>query len=212
MIILVNLIALLLVVWVVWWFWLYKPKAVQLLSTGHVKVTVENGVYTPDVINAPVGIPLEIEFELKDSSHCAATVSFPDLNISSELSMEHPQTVTITPDKQGEFEFTCPMGMYKGKVIVTAADQIASESIVIIVDGGIYQPEALHIPVGSPVTLKFLRKDESHCAATVVFNELGISQEIPVNEPTEIEITIEQPGTYSFSCPMGMYQGKLIAK
>lgn len=207
----INLIALFLMVGIIGWFWLYKPKAAKLLTSGHVKITVENGVYSPDVIHAPQGQPLTLEFLLKDASHCAATVSFPDFNISKELTLNESEIIDLKPEKTGHFEFTCPMGMYKGTLVVDKPETVASNSIDIIVDGGVYSPDTINIPTHSPVTLNFIRKDESHCASTVVFEDFGISEELPVNQPKKIVITAKKPGTYKFACAMGMYQGKIIA-
>ena len=81
----------------------------------------------------------------------------------------------------------------------------------IIIDGGVYVPDTLQIPLNTPITLRFIRKDASHCAETVVFDGLNMSEAIPMNQPKEIIIHIKTPGAYAFHCPMGMYKGKLIA-
>ena len=212
MVIIVNVVALLLIILIIWWFWFYKPKAVKLVATGRIKVMVENGVYSPDVIHTAVNQPLTIEFVLKDESHCAGTVIFSDFGVSKELQLNQTETIELKPTEVGEFAFHCPMNMYQGKLVVDTADQVATQTIDVIVDGGIYEPGLIHIPVGVPVTLRFIRKDEGHCASTLVFEDFGISEEILVNEPKEIVITAESPGTYKFGCSMGMYQGQLIAQ
>jgi len=212
MVIFINVVGLLLIVLVIYWFWIYKPKIAKLVTSDHVKVTVEKGVYTPDIIKARVGKLLTLEFLLKDPSHCAATVIFSDFDVSKELTLDKTETVTITPDKVGEFDFACPMGMYRGNLIVEQADEATTDSIDVVIDGGVYTPAAISIPVGSPVTLRFTRKDESHCAETVVMQDFGVSEAIPLDEAKEITITAEHPGVYEFHCPMGMYKGKLIAE
>lgn len=83
-------------------------------------------------------------------------------------------------------------------------------AIEIIVDSGIYSPDTIKAKVGQAIKLKFIRKAESPCAKTVVFGDLGISQELPLNEPFEFEFTVDKAGEFPFTCEMGMYRGKLI--
>lgn len=81
----------------------------------------------------------------------------------------------------------------------------------IIIDGGVYAPDSIQVPLNTPIVLRFIRKDASHCAEVVVFDGLNLSETIPLDHPKEITVVIKNPGTYSFHCPMGMYKGKLTA-
>lgn len=118
MIILINLIGIALIFFIIWWFWIYTPHEVILAEEDIVEVIVDNGIYKPDTIKTAVGKILTLRFLRKDPSPCAGTVVFPDFDISSELPIEKAHDVIITPDEAGEFEFTCQMGMYRGKLIV----------------------------------------------------------------------------------------------
>ena len=207
MIIILNLVVLAIIVFIVWWFWLYKPKVAKVVEKGEVTITVENGVYKPDRIAAYVGQPLTIHFILKDDAHCAKKILLPDFDASVELDKQQPTELQITPDKTGEFTFACPMGMYQGTLEVKE-----SPGIDIIIDAGVYQPSVIEVAVGKPVNLHFTRRDPSRCAQTVIFPDFDIAEEVGLNEPKIITITPEQAGEYRFSCEMGMYQGKIIAK
>ena len=46
---------------------------------------------------------------------CAEKVLFDDLGVSAELPLG--KSVTVTPDKPGEYEFTCQMRMYRGTLM-----------------------------------------------------------------------------------------------
>ena len=118
MILALNIVIVLLILFIIFWFWIYKPKTFTKVEAGEIEIYVENGVYKPDTILAKVGQPLSIHFILKDDTPCASTVIFSDFNISKELSKAHPETIELTLDKPGEFGFACPMGMYRGKLIV----------------------------------------------------------------------------------------------
>jgi len=81
-------------------------------------IVVDSGVYEPAVIHAKAGEKITLRFIRKDSSPCAEKVLFNDLDISADLSVDEPYDLTFTPEKKGEFEFTCQMAMYRGKLIV----------------------------------------------------------------------------------------------
>lgn len=58
--------------------------------------------------------------------------------------------------------------------------------------------------------LRFLRKDTSPCAATVVFSGLDISEELPLNKPKDIRLPPLAAGKHPFICQMQMYRGELL--
>jgi plastocyanin domain-containing protein len=84
--------------------------------------------------------------------------------------------------------------------------------IDVLVEGGTYTPARIEVDAGKEVTLRFLRRDASPCAEKVIFEELGISAELPINEAREIVIAPVSAGEYSFTCQMRMYRGSLVAK
>lgn len=84
--------------------------------------------------------------------------------------------------------------------------------IEVVVENGVYAPSVIRVPAGRPVTLRFLRKDPSPCAAEVRFDDLGVAAELPVNKPREVTVTAPAPGEYEFTCQMRMYRGVLTAQ
>lgn len=76
------------------------------------------GVYAPSVLEAKVGIPVRINFRREESTDCSRFVNFPDLQIRKELPERETVSVEFTPDRAGEYVFTCDMSMYQGKLIV----------------------------------------------------------------------------------------------
>jgi plastocyanin domain-containing protein len=87
----------------------------------------------------------------------------------------------------------------------------SEKKINITVDDGVYTPARIEIEADKPVTLNFLRKDASPCAEKVIFSDLNISEDLPINKEKAIEIKVPQPGEYEFTCQMQMYRGTLIA-
>lgn len=86
----------------------------------------------------------------------------------------------------------------------------SSNEIDIVVDNGIYTPSRIEIKSGESVKLTFLRKDPSPCAEKVVFDDLDLSLDLPVNKKVSLTLNIEEAGEYSFTCQMKMYAGELI--
>lgn len=86
----------------------------------------------------------------------------------------------------------------------------SSDEIKIIVENGVYTPSNIEVKLGKSVKLTFIRKDPSPCAEKVLFDELGISLDLPVDKPVSVTLTPEQTGEYAFTCQMKMYVGSLV--
>lgn len=82
-------------------------------------------------------------------------------------------------------------------------------TLTVTVEDGVYQPSRIKLPAGQPAALEFLRKDASPCAAMVLFSELDISEELPLNQSKTIALPALEPGEYAFNCQMQMYRGTL---
>lgn len=84
--------------------------------------------------------------------------------------------------------------------------------IDVVVDNGVYQPSRIQVPTGKDSVLRFIRKDQSPCAATVLIDDLEISRDLDTDRPTEVTIHPEKPGDYEFTCQMRMYRGTIHAE
>lgn len=117
----VALSGLMLIVLVNWYFLFSKRKAFQAESKGmgiqEVKITVKGG-YSPDVIVVRKGIPVRLDFYRDETADCSDTIVFGDFNIRKPLPAYKTTPIEFTPEKEGEYEFTCGMGMLRGKLVV----------------------------------------------------------------------------------------------
>ena len=86
---------------------------------------------------------------------------------------------------------------------------LADEALEITVENGVYQPARLRVVAHQAVALRFLRKDESPCAETVIFPDLDISTTLPLGRPTTVQLPPLAAGEYAFHCQMQMYRGVL---
>ena len=113
-----NIVVIVFILFIIWWFWLAKPKAKAATQNDIIEVIVENGVYTPSVIQTSKGQPLTLRFLRRDPSPCAEKVIFSALNLNADLPINEPIDIRLTVDTPGGYEFTCQMGMYRGKLLV----------------------------------------------------------------------------------------------
>jgi plastocyanin domain-containing protein len=117
----INLIGLGFIFLIIWWFWLYKPKSTQVIDVhdkDEITVVVEDGIYQPAHISLLENTAVTINFIRKDESPCAATVLFPDIEISADLPLNKECSVQLPALKKGEYAFHCQMKIYSGSIVV----------------------------------------------------------------------------------------------
>ena len=117
----VLIAGLLLVAFIVWFFWLKRTKGVRATETSsgyqEVMVLVKGG-YTPDTIIVRHGKPVRINFRREETAGCSDKVIFADFQKSAELPTGELVVVELMPKEAGEFAFACPMGMFRGRLVV----------------------------------------------------------------------------------------------
>lgn len=117
----VTLLGLALIGFIVWFFWLKKSKgtAASVGSSGvqEAMILVKGG-YTPDVIVVKAGRPVRLNFRREETASCSEMLLLPAFGKSVKLPTGENVAVEFTPDKPGEYPFSCQMGMFRGRLIV----------------------------------------------------------------------------------------------
>jgi plastocyanin domain-containing protein len=117
----VTVLGVFLIVLVNWYFFFSRRKAASAEVKGskiqEVKVVVKGG-YDPDVIVVKKGIPVRLDFYRDETADCSDTIVFSDFKIRKPLPAFKTTPVEFTPEEEGEYVFTCGMGMMRGKLIV----------------------------------------------------------------------------------------------
>ncbi len=117
----VILIGLALIAGIAWFFWGPRKGGIRAVATAsgyqEAMVMVKGG-YTPDVIIVQHGKPVRLNFRREESGACSEMVVFGDFGKSAKLPQGETVPVEFVPDKPGEYEFSCQMGMFRGKLIV----------------------------------------------------------------------------------------------
>lgn len=85
-----------------------------------VHVTVDRG-YRPSVIHALAGVPLRVVFHRLDDSECVDRVVFSAPRLERRLARAASTPIDIPPQPAGDLRFTCGMGRYAGRVVLTDA-------------------------------------------------------------------------------------------
>jgi plastocyanin domain-containing protein len=117
----VLIAGLLLVAFIIWFFWLKRTKGVRAAETSggyqEVMILVKGG-YTPDTVIVSRGKPVRLNFRREETASCSDKVVFEHFNKSAALPTGELVSVELMPKEPGEFGFACPMGMFRGLLIV----------------------------------------------------------------------------------------------
>ncbi len=114
----VTLLGLAAVAWINWYFFLAGRSSTTAVADGglqHVRVEVKGG-YTPSVVRVRAGVPVRLEFHRDETNTCTEEVVLPDFGIRTFLPAHRTTPVSFTP-AEGTYEFTCGMGMVRGKIV-----------------------------------------------------------------------------------------------
>jgi|SRR3989344_3836589 len=113
--IIVTIVGLLGIIFTYWFFLMKKNKEVSVSDS--VDIIVEGG-YSPNTISIPKGKTTKLNFLRKDPNSCLEEVVLGDFKVRKYLPLNQKITIELTPQKSGEFGYTCGMNMYHGKIIV----------------------------------------------------------------------------------------------
>ena len=94
---------------------------------------------------------------------------------------------------------------------VRAGQRSGYQEVMILVKGG-YTPDAIIVQHGKPVRLNFRREESAGCSDKVVFADFQKTADLPTGQTVAVELLPKEPGEYPFSCPMGMFRGRLIVE
>lgn len=102
--------------------WVYvraRPQWAQTMRDGAQEASiVVRERYRPAIIVARCGVPLRLKFIRDEEDPCSQRVILPDFGIARSLRAHRTTVVELMPQREGEFLFTCAMGMYQGTIVV----------------------------------------------------------------------------------------------
>ena len=83
-----------------------------------VHITVTKNGYEPFRVQATRGKPLTLVVTRTTDETCATEIVIPEANISKDLPLGQPVTITFTPERTGELRYSCAMAMFQGVIEV----------------------------------------------------------------------------------------------
>jgi plastocyanin len=83
------------------------------------------------------------------------------------------------------------------------------QKIAVDVSKGYYDPSTIELKAGVPAEITF--SQSGGCTAQVQSQELGFFEDLSAG-PKTVKVGALQPGTYSFTCGMGMVSGSIVVK
>lgn len=106
------------------------------------------------------------------------------------------------------------MAMHKGNAVHADTAQATKPggAIAVTVGDDGFAPSHIEVDKGSSVTLRFTRTSNATCATEVVFPELNIKKDLPLNQAVDVEIPAKESRTLTFQCGMGMYKSQVVVK
>jgi len=99
-----------------------------------------------------------------------------------------------------------------GNPAMQEPDKPKTQRQEIAVTGDGFSPAQVTVEKGAAVELVFLRKTDGTCAKKVVFPDLKITKELPLNKPVSVSWTPDQAGIVKFACGMNMFKGSVVVK
>jgi plastocyanin domain-containing protein len=109
------------IAWINWYFFLAeRSSATAAPAAGGVQeVTIAvQGGYDPAHIRVRRGEPVRLVFDRQETAGCSEEVVLPEFGIRRYLPAHERTTVEFTPQEAGSYEFTCGMGMLRGRITV----------------------------------------------------------------------------------------------
>ena len=122
--ILITVVGLVAAAGVAWFFWFKRAEGTRAstVSDGYQEqMILVKGGYTPDTIRVAAGRPVRLLFRREETAACSEQVVLADFGKSAPLPTGTVVPVEFMPGDPGEHEFTCQMGMLRGRIIVEAA-------------------------------------------------------------------------------------------
>ena len=80
-----------------------------------------------------------------------------------------------------------------------------------VTDAG-FEPAQVTIAKDRPIVLTVTRKTEQTCAREIVFKDLDLKRDLPLNQEVRIDLPARPAGTLNYACGMDMIKGSLVVQ
>ena len=105
--------------------------------------------------------------------------------------------------------FFAPHTEKAGKAVMAGDND--KQTAKIVVNGG-YSPATVVLIKGVPAQVQFDMHDSTACLSHVVFEQLGVNDDLTKQKITTVDIPTDKAATYNYACGMNMFHGKVVVK
>ena len=88
--------------------------------------------------------------------------------------------------------------------------QAGQKTVPVTVDDNGFTPSRIELKKGANTTLQFTRTTDSTCARKVVFPEISVEKDLPLNQAVAVKVPTSEARTLIFQCGMGMYKSSVV--
>jgi plastocyanin len=139
----------------------------------------------------------------------AAQVAVSDAASEAPIPSPAPKPVASAPKRAAATASPKPKPAHAPKSAAKSKSAATAQHISIAIGQVGYEPSVVRAAAGRPITLT-VGKGEG-CAAGFQMPSLGVDKDNSAGS-VSIELGVLRPGTYRFSCAMGMVEGKLVVR
>ena len=93
---------------------------------------------------------------------------------------------------------------------VASATAAGTRAVPIAVDTKGFTPSSVDVKKSEKVQLVFTRTSDETCAKEVVFPDIGLKKDLPLNKAVVVDVPTDSARTLTFQCGMAMYKSKVV--
>lgn len=106
--------------------------------------------------------------------------------------------------------FACKKSEAQPSPAAVASITVTGKRIDVKASGEGFTPNAINVKKGEATTLVFTRTTDDTCATKVVFPEIKLEKDLPLNQQVAVELPVDKDRTLAFQCGMGMFKSKVV--